>query len=142
MSYKDQNAINTKWIFLSTFFTLSYWFLPSHNKYVALTILYFSYLGLSWYDYLFAKSFEIPTYLSKLFSWGYPPHSVQKIADMKIQKNIVSADVFLYLLLLILAPLFVRWDPPEEDDTIKTRNANIFFGVCVFVFLFLRYTYN
>lgn len=140
--YQDQNAINTKWIAFSILLSGGYWVIPSRNKYVAITLLYFGYLAISWYDYLFAQtSFKVPTYMSKLFSWAYPPHTTVKF-DSKIQKNILFADVFLYFLVLLSIPFILHWEPSPEDTNTKTRNAWIVFAVCAFTFLFLRYTYN
>lgn len=113
--YSGPIYTNIKCILISIGLALGYWFAPPKNKWVLLGILFFTYLAIAWYDeYLCSKPLG-PTYLKWYYDWGKPPKSFQSKAYdnlcPELERNILTVDIMVLIIILLLTPAFLRWDP-------------------------------
>ena len=113
--YSGPIYTNMKCIIISLGLALGYWFAPPKNKWILLGIIYFTYLAIAWYDrYLCSEPFG-PTYLKWYYNWAKPKDSFQSEAYANlcpdIERHILIVDVVILVILVILAPRFLRWNP-------------------------------
>ena len=112
----EQPALNLKCIIFTLALAAGYWFLPRRNKWVLLTLLYFPYLALAWYDWGYDCRRNMgPTYLANFYWWAKPPESRQIKAykgwSPRMRAKIAIVDVAVVAVALALAPAFLRWAP-------------------------------
>ena len=116
--YNGQVATNTRCIVITFILALGYWFLPHHNKWVLLAILYFTYLAIAWYDHWYQCQRNLgPTYLAHFYAPLKPQDSdqIQKYKNMcpAISKKIWIIDGIVFGVLLVLLPFFLKWNPSK-----------------------------
>ena len=105
-----------KIVAFTAFLMVGYWYLPHHNKWVLLALLYFPYLVLAWYDYYFVCERNMgPTYLS-LFYWWAKPKESQQIKDYNnwdpvIKRKVLMVDMFILVVAVLCVPSFLKWKP-------------------------------
>jgi len=137
-------AINLKCIIITALLASGYWFLPPRNKWVLISLAYFPYLAIAWYDWIYACQHNFgPTYLAHFYAWAKPQNSRQvkiyKNWDPKIKYRVQSADIAVAAGLLLLIPSFLSWKPEkmtaEEERRAKVRGI----GVLVIVVLWFAY---
>lgn len=112
----EQPAVNLKCIVFTLVLAAGYWYLPARNKWVLLALLYFPYLALAHYDYWYDCRRNMgPTYLANFYWWAKPPESRQVRAyhdwSPKMKAKIAIVDAVVLLVLLLLAPAFLKWRP-------------------------------
>jgi hypothetical protein len=109
--------VNIKCILFTLICTLSYWYLPPKNKWVLLSLIYFPYLIMAYYDHFYDCRYNAfgPTFLEHYYSWAKPHYSKQNRSYRNWHpkwKNIVlTVDVFILIVLLLLAYPFINWKP-------------------------------
>ena len=114
--YAGPLTANAKCIVITTLAALAYWYLPKNNKWVLISIIYFTYLAIAWYDWLYeAKGSFGPTYL-KHFYYMFKPHSskqsiLYKNLCKQHKSSILSVDIIIAILLILLIRPFLRWKP-------------------------------
>ena len=113
--YSGPIYVNLKCIIISIFLAMFYWFAPPKNKWVLIAILYFTYLGIAWYDEYLCSQELGPTYLKWYYHWAKPPTSFQ--SEMynnlcpEIEREILTVDLIILILIAIFIPSFIRWNP-------------------------------
>lgn len=106
---------NLKCIIISIAIAIGYWFAPPKNKWVLVSILYFTYVAIAWYDeYLCSKPLG-PTYLRWFYEWAKPRKSYQSIKYSNlctdIEQQIFTVDIIVFVIVLIALPYFLGWNP-------------------------------
>jgi|TARA_B110000261_G_C13029111_1_gene335489 hypothetical protein len=110
---------NIKCIIISLALAALYWFLPSKNKYVLLTILYVTYLLIAYYDHFYdcRRGQFGPTFLKTYYDWAKPKTSKQSIIYSNMcpdkVRTIMIVDIAVFVCLLFAAPIFFRWTPKK-----------------------------
>jgi len=109
-------AVNWKCIWFTLVLSAGYWYLPPRNKWVLLSLLYFPYLALAWYDHVYNCARTMgPTYLALFYWWGKPPQSEQiqtyKNWCPKWKNRVLAIDLVVLGVLLAIAPSFLAWTP-------------------------------
>jgi hypothetical protein len=106
---------NLKCILISFGLAGSYWFLPSKNKWVLAAILYLTYLAIAWYDEYLCQRVLTPSYLRHFYDFAKPRKSTQskqyKNLCPNAAKKILVVDIFIAIMLLIILPFYIKWDP-------------------------------
>ena len=107
--YNIEPTANWKCIIFTLSLALGYWFLPKNNKYILVTLLYFPYIILAWYDYIYVCKRNMgPTYLSMFYWWAKPPGSEQVKAyhnwNPKIKRKVFIVDIIILLSALTVGP--------------------------------------
>jgi hypothetical protein len=106
---------NTKCIVISLLFAIFYWYAPSRNKWVLIGILYFTYLGIAWYDEYLCDRTLNPSYLRHFYEWAKPTGSMQsknyKNLCPDAANKILIVDIIIGLLLLMILPFYIQWTP-------------------------------
>ena len=108
---------NRKCIVISLILAALYWYLPYRNKYALLFILYSTYLVIAYYDYFYdcRRGQFGPTFLRTYYEWAKPKNSKQNIIYSNLcpenEQIILLVDIAVFVLILILAPYFIRWKP-------------------------------
>jgi hypothetical protein len=98
--YCGKPVFNWKCIILTLVLSFGYWYLPYKNPYVLISILYFTYIALAWYDYIYICERNLgPTYLSLFYWWIKPPQS-QQILEYKnwhpeIKNQVMYVDLII-----------------------------------------------
>jgi len=119
MQYTGEPVWNLKCIVFTTVLAAGYWFLPPHNKWILLALLYVPYIVLAWYDYWFACERNMgPTYLSLFYWWAKPPESEQiheyKNWDPRIKKKVLIVDAVIATVALgLFIGVFLPWKPKK-----------------------------
>jgi hypothetical protein len=91
--------------------------LPQKNKWVFAICLYLPYIILAIYDYNFncTRNKFGPTFLANFYAWAKPLHSDQieiyKKWHPKWLSLIRNVDLVILLVILLLTPAFLKWDP-------------------------------
>jgi hypothetical protein len=121
MSYNVQPVVNWKCLVFTLYSFLLYWVLPKHNKWILLSVLFFPYLILAWYDYYYSCQRNMgPTYLSLFYSWGKPQESEQikeyQNWNPEIKKKVRIVDLSILVVLLLCLPMFLRWNPGKIGE--------------------------
>ena len=104
-------------IILGTIFALILISLPQKNKWVFAMCLYLPYIILAIYDYQFNCTHNKfgPTFLANFYAWAKPLHSEQIEIYKKWHPKWVSlirnVDIVILLVILILTPMFLQWNP-------------------------------
>ena len=115
LPWGDKIAFNYKCIVISVGLALLYWFAPSKNKWVLASILYLTYLAISWYDYLFgcATNPLRPTFLYSFYGFLKPREYRQAYATWQQQTKelVFLVDLLIVLLLMLALPAVLRWRP-------------------------------
>ena len=111
-----QPALNLKCIVFTFVLVLGYWYLPHRNKWVLLGLLYFPYLALAHYDHWYDCRRNMgPTYLANFYEWAKPQESRQvrqyRAWSPKMKARIAIVDAAVLMVVLLLAPAFLRWRP-------------------------------
>jgi hypothetical protein len=113
--YSGPIYTNVKCIIISMLLAGGYWFAPHRNKWVLLSILYFTYLAIAWYDELLCSKPFGPTYLKWFYEWGKPKDSFQSKMYSNlcpsIESKILTVDIIILIIILISLPTFIRWNP-------------------------------
>lgn len=109
-------AVNMKCIIFTLILALGYWYLPSRNKWVLLSLLYFPYLAMAYYDYYYVCKRNLgPTYLALFYSWAKPKESEQIVIYdhwcPKWKKRVLIVDLIVLVVLLLLIKPFMNWKP-------------------------------
>jgi hypothetical protein len=140
-------ALNLKCIVFTLMLSAGYWFLPSKNKFVLLSLSYFPYLILAWYDYLYKCQHNFgPTYLANFYAWAKPQSSSQikiyKNWDPRIKFRVLAVDLCVLGLLIYLGTKFFSWTPKQDDPNSSTSKlvGYIFLGLVIVSLLYLRFT--
>jgi hypothetical protein len=108
---------NAKCIVISLLLAGFYWYTPPKNKWVLLTILYVTYILIAYYDHYYEcqKGEFGPTFLRSYYEWAKPKTSKQNIIYKNMcsnkEKLILYVDVAMFLLMLFIFPLFLKWKP-------------------------------
>jgi hypothetical protein len=108
---------NTKCIVFTLICALSYWFLPPKNKWILLSLIYFPYLIMAYYDYFYdcQRNAFGPTFLEHYYSWAKPYYSKQNVSYRNWHpkwKNLVfKVDAFILIIILLLTGPFLNWKP-------------------------------
>lgn len=108
---------NIKCIVFSLILAALYWYLPYRNKYVLLFILYITYLVIAYYDVIYdcRRGQFGPTFLRTYYEWAKPKNSRQNIIYSNLcpenKRIILLVDIVVFILILLLAPYFIRWKP-------------------------------
>ena len=108
---------NIKCIVFTFACALSYWHLPSKNKWVLLALLYFPYLIMAHYDYYYdcKRNAFGPTFLKHYYSWAKPYYSQQNVSyrnwHPQWKRLVLIVDAILFIILLLLARPFLQWKP-------------------------------
>jgi hypothetical protein len=126
---KAEPAVNLKCITISAGLLWAYWWLPSKNKFVAITIAYFAYLYIAWYDWLYSCAHNFgPTYLANFYRWGKPKASRQMREydawPQKLKDKIFQIDFYVLLGLVALIPFFLHWKPKKDDGSDSNQGDN------------------
>jgi len=114
--YDGNLTANAKCIVITVFAAMAYWFLPKHNKFILLAIIYLTYLFIAWYDWIYdAKGSFGPTYLKHFYSVFKPRSSKQNILYKNLcprhKASILRVDIIVGILLILLIRPFLRWKP-------------------------------
>jgi len=113
--YDGEPGTNVKCIIITLILAIGYWYLPPKNKWVLLAILYLTYLAIAWYDHLLCDTQFKPTYLKMFYQYFKPQDSPQVIQYKnmcpKVAKRIFTVDVIILIILLLLTPSFLSWNP-------------------------------
>jgi hypothetical protein len=138
-------SVNLKCIVGTALLASGYWFLPSKNKFVLLSLCYFPYLAIAWYDYLYGCKHNFgPTYLAHFYSWAKPQSSSQiqiyKNWDPKIKRKVIFVDILVLIGILLLLPKLISWNPKPQEKQDNTFGY-ILFGVTLSVLVYLRFRY-
>lgn len=108
---------NSKCVVLSLFLAISYWYAPPRNKWVLVGILYFTYLAIAWYDAYLCDRKLTPSYLRHFYDWAKPRNTLQseqyKNLCPSAERKILIVDIIILLLILILSPMFMEWNPKK-----------------------------
>lgn len=107
---------NLKCVIATLVLATGYWFLPPHNKWVLLAILFFTYLALYWYDALFdCKRNPLgPTFLYHYYAWGKGKRYREEAARQwtpQTRRVVTLVDLAVLLVLVLAAPFFLQWRP-------------------------------
>lgn len=106
---------NIKCVIISLLFAIMYWFFPSKNKWVLVGILYFTYLGIAWYDAYLCQRTLTPSYLRHFYDWAKPRNTLQheqyKNLCPSAARKILIVDMIIALVLILLFPTFLAWRP-------------------------------
>lgn len=108
--------VNTKCIVLTLLIAAGYWFLPPRNKWVLVSLLYYPYLVLAWYDHLYACQSTLgPSYLHTFYAWFKPKNSKQLLLYAKMndkyKRRIFLTDIAVLVVIILLIPSFLKWNP-------------------------------
>jgi hypothetical protein len=138
-------AINLKCIVGTALLASGYWYLPSRNKYVLLSLCYLPYLAIAWYDYIYGCIHNFgPTYLAHFYSWAKPQSSSQikiyKNWDPAIKNKVILIDLLVLGFLIYLAPKFIAWKPKKQEPNQGYAFAYVCLGLAIGVLLYLRLT--
>lgn len=109
-TYCQRPTINLKCIIFSVTLALFYWFAPPKNKWVLLSVLYFPYLIMAYYDYYYdCRNYPLrPTYLAMFYAPFKPPYS-QQIQEFdnwcpEIKNWVLFVDLIVFI---IVAYIFI-----------------------------------
>jgi len=106
---------NAKCIVISFILAAGYWYAPPRNKWVLLSILYFTYLAIAWYDQYLCHRVLTPSYLRHFYEWAKPRESMQTQQYKNLcpdsARKILIVDVIIFIVLLWSFPLFLKWTP-------------------------------
>lgn len=114
--YDAKPSVNWKCIWFTLALAGGYWFLPKKNKWILLSLLYFPYILLAYYDHWYDCRRNMgPTYLAMFYHWIKPQESKQ-IKDFKnwcpeIKRKVFMIDIIILLGALLLVPSFLKWKP-------------------------------
>jgi len=138
VGYQVPPAVNVKCIVFTAALAAGYWFLPPHNKYVLLALVFFPYLWLSYYDVAYGARRNMgPTYLGDFYDWA----KVQSSKQIRVWKHwnpaykmrVHVVDLAVLLVLIAALPVFLKWKPQaqSESEAAANRCAAVFFALCV-----------
>ena len=107
-------GVNMRCIVFTLALAGGYWYLPPRNKWVLLTLLYFPYLAMAWYDAHLNCDRQLgATFLHHFYAWGKGDHYVESWQRLHPawRSAVTLIDLALLALLFALAPRFARWQP-------------------------------
>ncbi len=103
---------NIKCVIISFFLAISYWLAPARNLLVLVLILIISYIGLSWYDYLYECNLHM-TSGSSGFAWTslFKPQNPSTVPNSELlpleQQQITYLKTVYMFHLFLVAPLML-----------------------------------
>lgn len=112
-------SVNLKCIVFTALLASGYWYLPPKNKFVLVSLAYFPYLAIAWYDWIYGCKHNFgPTYLAHFYAWGKPQNSSQiqiyKNWAPSIKRRVQIVDLGVAVIILLLLPKFLNWQPKKE----------------------------
>jgi len=113
---RTEPVANWKCIWFTLALAGGYWFLPQRNKWVLLSLLYFPYILMAWYDHLYQCKRNLgPTYLA-MFYWWAKPHDSEQIKAYKnwcpdIKNRVFMVDLVILGIGALALPWFLAWKP-------------------------------
>jgi len=148
MAYDETPAAeNVKCIVGTLVLAGGYMVLPTRNKWVLATIAYFVYIFIADYDYAYQCQRKLgPSLLGDFYDAAKPQDSEQvriwKNWDPKIKQGVQVFDVAVFVVLLLLLPAFLAWDPdptktPAQKDA-DNAAALGFFALCTAITIGFR----
>ena len=113
---KSEPAVNWKCIIFTLILSGGYWFLPQRNKWILLSLLYFPYILLAYYDHWYqCKRNMGPTYLAMFYWWAKPKDSHQVEAYKNwcpdIKNRVFMIDLVILGIGVLLLRSFISWQP-------------------------------
>ena len=133
MTDSTSPSVNLKCIVFTALLASGYWYLPPKNKYVLISLAYFPYLALAWYDWIYSCTHNFgPTYLAHFYSWGKPQNSRQiqiyKNWAPNIKRKVQLVDLCVAAIIVLLIPKFLNWQPKKElSEEERKKSENIGF---------------
>lgn len=113
--YEGPLTGNLKCVLISLLLASMYWFAPPKNKWILISILYFTYLAIAWYDAYLCDRQLTPSYLRHFYDWAKPRNTLQNKQYNNLcpsaERKIVIVDIIVLICILAFIPTFVAWKP-------------------------------